>query len=449
MSVAKSALLHRDPTYDYPVIVSGEGIYLYDDRGKSYIDGSAGATNVILGHGRRRIAEAMAEQAETLAYVFSTQFANQPALELADRIASMAPGDLNHVYFVSGGSEANESALKMGRLYHQQRGNPNKRQVIARWRSYHGATLGALSLTGMPWLRRDFDSWLLPFPHIATCYPYRCPFPGCEGKCNLACADDLERTILETGPENVAAFIAEPVGMAGVGASTPPPHYFPHIREICDRHDVLFLVDEVLTGFGRTGKFFAIEHWNVLPDMIVFGKGASSGYCPLGGVLFREKIRDALTDTGSAFPHIFTYVNNPMAARAGLEVLDIIEEENLIERVSEIGHYLFERAEELKRHPIVGEVRGKGLLLALELVKDRITKEPLPASAEVHQRLHRIFMDRGLSCFIVGSSREWKSGDDIRLAPPFIITREQVDDVVRILDEGIAELLKELRICGT
>ncbi len=444
MTEAKSALLHRDPTYHYPVIVRGEGIYLYDDAGKRYIDGGAGATNVTLGHGRRRIVEAMAGQAETLAYVFSTHFANQPAIELAERIASIAPGDLNHVYFVSGGSEGNESALKMVRIYHQQRGNPSKQQVIARWRSYHGGTLGALSLTGMPWLRRNFDSWLLPFPHIETCYPYQCTFQGCEGKCNLTCADELERAILETGPENVAAFIAEPVGMAGVGASTPPPDYFPRIREICDRHDVLFIADEVISGFGRTGRFFAIEHWDVVPDMIVFGKGASSGYSPLGGVLFREKIRDALTETGSAFPHIFTYVNNPVSARAGLEVLDIIEEENLVEHVSKIGEYLFERAEVLKKHPIVGEFRGKGLLFCVELVRDRVSKEPLPASAEVPKRLLRILLQKGLSCITAGSPPEWKGGDDLRLSPPFSITREQVDEIVRILDAGLTELQEEL-----
>ena len=444
MPEAKPALLHRDPTHDYPVIVRGEGIYLFDDAGKRYIDGGAGATNVILGHGSRRIATAMAQQAEKLAYVFSAEFANLPALELADRIASIAPGDLNHVYFVSGGSEGNESALKMVRQYHQQRGNSDKWQVIARWRSYHGATLGALSLTGMPWLRRDFDSWLLPFPHIATCYPYRCAFEGCEGKCNLACADDLEKTILETGPENVAAFIAEPVGMAGIAASAPPPDYYSRIRSICDQYDVLFIADEVISGFGRTGKFFAIEHWDVLPDMIVFGKGASSGYCPLGGVILRDKIREALAETGKAFPHIFTYVNNPVAARAGLEVLDIIEEENMIAHVAEIGEYLSERAGELKKHPIVGEMRGKGLLFGVELVKDRATKEPFPASAAVHKRLHRILMEKGLSCPTVGSSTEWTSGDDFRLSPPFIITREQVDDVVHILDEGITELRQAL-----
>ena len=444
MSKAKPALLHRDPTHEYPVIVRGEGIYLFDDAGKRYIDGSAGATNVILGHGSRRIATAMAEQAEKLAYVFSAQFANPPALELAARIASIAPGDLNHVYFVSGGSEGNESALKMVRQFHQQRGNSDKRQVIARWRSYHGATLGALSLTGIPWLRRDFDSWLLPFPHIATCYPYRCTFEGCEGECNLACADDLEKTILETGPENVAAFIAEPVGMAGVAASMPPPEYYSRIRAICDQYDVLFIVDEVISGWGRTGKFFAIEHWDVLPDMIVFGKGASSGYCPLGGVILRDKIREALAETGKAFPHIFTYVNNPVAASAGLEVLDIIEEENLIAHVAEIGDYLSERAQELKKHPIVGEMRGKGLLFGVELVKDPVTKEPFPASAAVDKRLHRILMEKGLSCATAGSTTGWKSGDDFRLSPPFIITREQVDEVVQILDEGITELRQEL-----
>ena len=441
-----SALLHRDPTYDYPVIIRGDGIYLFDEAGRRYIDGGAGATNVTLGHGCRRIAEAMAEQAETLVYVFSAQFANRPALELADRVASIAPGDLNHVYFVSGGSEGNESALKMARLYHQQRGNPNKQQIIARWRSYHGGTLGALSLTGMPWLRRNFESWLLPFPHIATCYPYRCAFRACDGKCNLACADDLEKTILETGPENVAAFIAEPVGMAGVAASAPPPDYYPRIREICDKYDVLFIADEVISGFGRTGKYFAIEHWDVAPDMIVFGKGASSGYCPLGGVILREKIRDALAETGRAFPHIFTYVNNPVAARAGLEVLDIIEEENLIAHVSEIGSYLFECAEALKKHAIVGEIRGKGLLFGLELVRDRVTREPFPAAAEVQQRLHKFFMHKGLSCPTTGSSLEWKNGDDCRLSPPFIITREQIDEIVSILDEAFVELQKELGV---
>lgn len=446
MSEAKSALLHRDPAYDYPVIVRGEGIYLFDDLGKRYIDGGAGATNVTLGHGRHRIVEAMAEQADTLAYVFSTNFANQPAIELAERIASIAPGDLNHVYFVSGGSEGIESCLKMVRLYQQQRGNPNKQKVIARWRSYHGGTIGALSLTGMPWLRRNFDSWLLPFPHIETCYPYRCKYQGCLGECNLSCADELERTILETGPENVAAFISEPVGMAGVGALAPPPDYFPRIREICDKYEVLLIMDEVISGFGRTGKFFAIEHWDVIPDLIVFGKGASGGYSPLGGVLLRSKISDALKETCSAFPHIFTYVNNPVSARAGLEVLDIIEEENLVEHVSEIGGYLFERAELLKRHPIVGEIRGKGLLFCLELVKDRVTKEPFPASFEISRRLHKCLMHKGLSCIIVGSAPEWKSGDDIRLSPPFNITRDQVEEIVGILDEGLFELQQELSV---
>ena len=443
MAEKTSALFHRDPTYDYPVIVRGEGIYLYDEADRRYIDGGAGATNVTLGHGRQRIADAMAEQAGRLAYVFSARFANQPALELADRIAAIAPGDLNHVYFVSGGSEANESALKLVRLYHQEHGKHDKRLVIARWRSYHGATLGALSLTGNPALRKNFDSWLLPFPHIDTCYPYRCTF-GCGGTCNLACADDLEETILECGPENVAAFIAEPIGMAGAAASVPPPDYFPRIREICDRHDVLFIVDEVISGFGRAGKFFAIEHWDVLPDMVAFGKGASSGYCPLGGVIFNDRMREAVTKSGKSFPHIFTYVNNPVAARAGLEVLDIIEEENMVAQVSGAGDYLFERAAELKKHPIVGDMRGKGLLFNMELVKDRDTKEPFAASTELNKRLNRILMQKGLSCATEGASVEWKSGDDCRLTPPFVITRKQIDDVVDILDEGLTELQEEL-----
>lgn len=441
MSGTPSALFHRDPTYTYPVIVRGDGIYLYDEAGKRYIDGGAGATNVTLGHGSERIAAAMAQQAGQLAYVFSARLANQPAIEFANRIAAIAPGDLNHVYFVSGGSEANESALKLVRLYHQERGNGDKRLVISRWRSYHGATLGALSLTGIPSLRKNFDSWLLPFPHIEACYPYRCPL-GCEGSCNLACADALEQAILESGPENVAAFIADPIGPAAV--SVPPPDYYPRIREICDQYDVLFIVDEVITGFGRTGKFFAIEHWDTLPDMITFGKGASSGYCPLGGVILTDRIREVVTESGNSFPHIFTYVNNPVATRVGLEVLDIIEEENMIARVAEAGDQLFARAAQLKKHSIVGDVRGKGLLLGLELVKDQATKEPFPPSMEVNKRLNRIFIQKALSCATGGASTEWTSSDDLLLSPPFIITGPQIDELIQIIDEGLAELQEEL-----
>ena len=437
-------LLHRDPTQHYPVMVRGEGIYLYDADGRRYVDGTAGATNVTLGHGRGRIADAMAQQARQLAYCFSTQFTNEPALQLAQRLAALAPGDLNHVYFVSGGSEAIETAIKLARMYHLQRGAAGKHKVIARWRSYHGATLGALSLTGLVGMRTPYAPWLAPFPHIASCYPYRCTFAGCAGSCNLSCAGELERAIQQEGAENVAAFVAEPVVMGAIAAGAAPPEYFREIRAICDRYDVLFIADEIITGMGRTGTWFAIEHSGVVPDMITFAKGISSGYSPLGGVLFGDRIRAELTARGGPFPHIFTAVNNPVAARAGLEVLDILEEEGVLRHVQELGRYLAPRWEQLGSHPLVGETRGLGLLWGLELVRDKATHEPFPAAERVSPRLSKLLLDRGVSLAVQAGCHDFVSGDDVRFSPPLIITREQVDEVLAILAACLDELAAEL-----
>ena len=440
---SKTALLHQDPNYAFPVLVRGDGIYLYDETGNRYIDGIAGAGNVTLGHGRRRIAEAMSEQAESLGYCFSAHFSNRVALDLARRLALLAPGNLNHAYFVSGGSEGIETALKLAYLYHLGRGNGQKQLVISRWGGYHGATLGALSVSGTT-ARSPFSNWLLPFPHIAPCYPYRCSFAGCEGQCNLACARELEKAILQSGPENVAAFVAEPVVLGGVAIGVPPPDYLPLIREICDKYDVLFIADEVITGFGRTGKLFAVEHWDTVPDMIVFAKGISSGYIPLGGVLFSDGIREVLDSADQGLPHVFTSVNNPIAMKVGATVLDIIEEEDILQHVTEVGDYLLESVLGLQKHSMVGEVRGKGLMLGMELVRNRDTKEPFDPSLGVHARMRRILLEKGLSAGASGGAADWKQGDDLRLHPPLIITREQVDKVVSIIDEGLAKLQREL-----
>ena len=438
------ALLHRDPTQHYPVAVRGEGIYLYDDSGRRYVDGTAGATNVTLGHGRSRIADAMAEQARQLAYCFSTQFTNQPALRLAERLGELAPGDLNHVYFVSGGSEAIETAIKLARIYHLQRGATGKHKVIARWRSYHGATLGALSLTGLVNMRTPYASWLAAFPHIAACYPYRCGFAGCEGTCNLTCAHELERTILQEGAENVAAFVAEPVVMGALAAGAAPPEYFQEVRAICDRHDVLFIADEIITGMGRTGTYFAIEHSGVVPDIITFAKGISSGYSPLGGVLFADRIRSQLTKRGGPFPHIFTAVNNPVSARAGLEVLDILEEERILEHVRELGRHIAPRWQRFAEHPLVGEARGLGLLWGLELVRDKATGEPFAADQRVTPRLSKLLLDQGVSLAVQTGCYDFVLGDDVRFTPPLIITREQVDEVLGVLEAGLDTLAAAL-----
>jgi adenosylmethionine-8-amino-7-oxononanoate aminotransferase len=443
--MSHNPLFHRDPHHSYPVVVRGEGVYLYTDDGHRFIDGTAGAGNVTLGHGRRRIVEAMADQSSTLAYCFSAFYTNKPAMELATRIAAVAPIDDGRVYLVSGGSEAIETAFKLARQYHLLRGKGQKQQVISRWRSYHGASLGALAATGMPQMRAPFVSWLADFPHIDPCYPYRCALEGCAGTCNLACARQLEKTILEAGPENVSAFVAEPVVMAGVAAGVPPPEYFVQIRAICDKYDVLFIADEVITGFGRTGRYFAIEHWDgVRPDFIVFGKGASSGYMPLGGVVMDGKIASGFAAAGEFFQHVFTYVNNPVAARVCLEVMDIIEEEGILAHATETGAYLQARARELSAHPIVGDIRGLGLTLGIELVKDRETGAPFPAGEKVSQRLCRLALTRGLSVSGASGGADWIDGDDLRFYPPLVISREEIDLSLGIIDESLSQLEEEL-----
>ena len=448
MTATDQALLHRDPNYPYPVLVKGEGIYFYDEAGKRYIDGTAGAGNVTLGHGRAAIVDAMAHQGRELAYCFSTFFTNRPALDYARRLAELAPGPLNHVYFVSGGSEGVETAIKLARFYHLQRGKAQKYQIIGRWRGYHGATLGALAATGMPGLRAPFEPYLPAFPHIASCYPYRCPFAGCQDQCNLTCARQLEETIRQVGADNIAAFIAEPVVMAGIAAGAPPPDYYPLIRQICDAHDILFIADEIITGFGRTGALFAIEHWDTSPDMITFGKGASSGYSPLGGVLLTDEMQQGLAQQGQALPHVFTYVNNPVAMRAGLAVLDLMEEEGIVEHAAQMGAYLQEKAQHLRRHPSVGQVRGKGLLLGIELVQDRQTRQPFPPEWGVSRRVPQLTLEGGLALSGTSGGADWVEGDDLRFYPPLIITREQIDEALAIIDESLGLLEGELRQQG-
>jgi len=437
------ALFHRDSTYNYPVLVRGEGIYIFDKNDNRYIDGSAGAGNVTLGHSRPSIVKVMSEQANRLAYCFSTFFTNEPALELAQRISNLTPRELNHVYFVSGGSEAIEAAMKIARQYQVLRGKGQKHLILSRWGSYHGATLGALALTGTPEMRSHFSPWLPAFPKVTPCYPYRCSFRGCEGQCNLKCAENLEQVILQAGPENVAAFVAEPVVLAKIAAGIPPPDYFPLIREICDKYDVLLIVDEVLTGFGRTGRYFAIEHWNTVPDMIVFGKGISSGYSPLGGVVFKDYICDIFRQQKKTFDHVHTYVDNPVAMRVGLAVLDAIKKENILNHVEKTGHHLRSRAQALSKHPSVGEVRSIGLLLGIELVKNKDTGEPFPASLQIHKNLSKILLDKGLAVATSGGKGSF-IGDDIRFYPPLTITREQINESLDIMDEGLTELESNL-----
>lgn len=435
-------LFHRDPTYDYPVVERASGIYMYTEDGRRIIDGISGAGNVTLGHGRERIAAVLAEQAHKLAYCFSAFFTNRPALELADRVTATTPEGMNHAYFVSGGSEAIETAIKLARQYHLLGGKTGKHLVLSRERSYHGASIGALSATGLPGLRTPFSAWLTNAPRIAPCYPYRCELPGCTGTCNLACAQQLEDTIETVGADQVAAFVAEPVVMAGMAAQPAAADYLAEIRRICDAHDILFIADEIISGYGRTGRQWAMEHDGIAPDIIAFGKGASSGYASLGGIVFHDRIAEAFQREKASFAHIFTYVNNPLASRVGLEVLDIMAEERIVEHACEIGAYALEQAEGLQRHACVGEVRGRGLMVGIELVRDADTKASFSPQAKVAQRASLLCQARGL--FVSGvTAADFGGGDDLRFYPPLIITKQQVDEALQIIDEALWQLEQE------
>jgi adenosylmethionine-8-amino-7-oxononanoate aminotransferase len=440
------AVLHRDLKKSYPTIVRGEGVWLHDADGRRYLDAAGGAAVVTIGHGVKEVARAIAEQAERVAYTYIANFTNEPLERLAARLTALAPAGLSKVYFVSGGSEAAETALKLARQHHLLRGNTRKYRVVSRWQAYHGNTIGALSMSGRTQWFRDFRPYVLDFPHIAPCHCYRCPFDLAYPDCGVRCATDLERVIRQEGAESIAAFIAEPIVGTSGAALTPPAEYFRIVREICDRHDILFIADEVITGFGRTGKPFAIEHWGVVPDLVLVGKGISSGYAPLGGVLVRDKVVETFRATGASPFLPFTFAGNPLSCAAGLAVLDYAERHRLFARAGAMGAELFDRLRaKIGGSPLVGEIRGKGLLAGIELVADRATKRPFPAEAGVGRRVMAAALARGV-VVLAGQPGlvDGIAGDHVLLAPPYVIEREEIATVVDVLATALAEVEAEL-----
>ncbi|BAS26511.1 aminotransferase class III [Limnochorda pilosa] len=439
-------LFYRDLRRPLREIVRGEGVYLYDTEGRRYLDGCAGSLAANIGHGNRRVAEVLRRQAERVAFTHLSRFTNGPAIELADWIAERAPGDLSRVYFVSGGSEATETALKLARQYFVDRDGPEtpRWKVIARRSSYHGNTLGALSMTGHRARRSPYEPLLNAFPHAAPAYCYRCPFGLEPSSCRLRCATDVEETLLREGPETVAAVIAEPVVGAAAGALVPPDGYWQRLREICDRYGVLLIADEVMTGFGRTGRLFAVEHWNVVPDLLVLAKGMSAGYTPIGAVVAREPVWATLRDRSGRFVHGHTYGANPLSCAASLEVQRILEEEGLVERAEAMGRVLLGLLRErLGSHPLVGDVRGLGLMVGVELVADRVTREPFPSSWGVASRAGLAAERRGLVVY-PGSGAHEGRGDHVLIGPPFIIDATQVEELADLLEESLNDLAGEL-----
>ena len=437
-------VFYRNPTKYYPTVDRAEGVYIYDREGKAYIDGSGGAAVVNIGHGVKEIEKAMLKQASRIAFTHGTHFTSEAAMELAEKIVGMCPKGLSRVYFLSGGSEAVETAVKMARQYQVDRSSPLKFKVISRWASYHGNTLGALALSGHTGRRRYYQPLIQHTPHIVPAYCYRCPYGLTPKKCAIECADDLEKAILYEGPDSVSAFIAEPVVGATAGVLVPKDGYFQRIREICDRYDVLLIVDEVMSGVGRTGKNWAIDHWKVVPDMIVAAKGLASGYTPLYVVVAREEIHRTIKEKNGIFVHGHTYSQNPLSCAIGVAVLDYIGAQDLVRASAKKGKYLLEKLKTLYRHPIVGDVRGLGLFAGVEFVRDRKTKEPFGPKKRLNVLIGNRAFAKGLITYPGGGGADGVRGDHILLAPPFIITKTQMDRIVEILDESIYEISAEI-----
>ncbi len=438
-SLIQSSVLYRDLGRAYPTIVRGEGVYLWDTEGRRYIDGSGGSSAVTsIGHGVQEIADAMAAQARKVAFVPMHLFTSEPLEALAEAIGKFAPADLNRVWFVSGGSEATENAAKLARQYWLERGQPSKSIVIGRWQSFHGNTMGSMAFGGHTIRRRKYVPMFNEASHLPPMYCYRCHFKQTYPSCDTYCADYLERLVRMQGPENVAAFIAEPVVGATLGAVPPVPEYFPKIREICDRNEILFIADEVMTGFGRTGANFAVDHWGVVPDLIATAKGVSGGYIPLGAVIVRDEIIQAFEKNGSNFVGGHTYSGHPVAAAVGLAVLRYIQEHDLVRNAREVGAHLLAGLRELQaRHPIIGDVRGLGMMVGLEFVADRATRAPFPAEREVARAIALEALPRGLVTYPGTGSVDGVLGDHTKLTPPLILTRAQADEIVAILDAAI------------
>ncbi len=443
----QSAVFYRDINSAPSLIVRGAGVYLEDATGRRYLDGNASAGVVGIGHGRTEITQAIAEAGEKITFVYGGTFTHPWQEDLAKAILGIAPHNMEAVYFVSGGSEANESALKLARQYFVECGKSQKYKVIARWQSFHGVTLATLSLSGRTSWRSLYSPYLLQVKHIFPPYEYRCPLCVGKGGCSLACADDLERAILLEGPETVAAFFAEPIGGTSATGIVPHPDYYARVREICDRCDVLFVADEVLCGYGRCGRPFAIQHWNVEPDIMTLGKGIGSGYAPLGAMVVSEKVLEPFRKGSGRFVHGFTYSGMPMSCFVGLKVFEIMEREGLFERAAVVGRTLFEKLQSLaQRHRVIGEIRGKGLLVGIEFVTNQETREPFMKESGFAARVAAAMRQRGVIVGIgIPLANFGKDGDHIQISPPFIISERDIDTIVNTLDESLAEVTASIR----
>ncbi len=443
-SNAGSAVFPRHTKGTFPTAVAGEGCYLIDADGKRYLDGSGGAAVSCLGHSDTEVVDAIKAQLEQLAFAHTGFFTSAPAEALAERLIDLAPDGLDKVYYVSGGSEAVEAAIKLARQYMIETGQETRHRLIARRQSYHGNTLGALGAGGNMWRRAPFQPLLSEGSHIAPCFPYRDKADDETLEAyGLRAANALEHEILRLGPETVMGFIAEPVVGATLGAVAAAPGYFKRIREICDQYGILLILDEVMCGMGRTGSLFACEQEGITPDIATIAKGLGAGYQPIGAMLCSNKIYAAIENGTGFFQHGHTYLGHPAACAGSLAVVNAIIDRWLLARVNTQGERLHAALEaRLSQHPNIGDVRGRGLFRGVEIVEDRETKAPFDPSRRIHARVKALALEAGLICYPMGGTIDGQRGDHVLLAPPFIISDNEIDELVDKLAGAVDDAIR-------
>ncbi len=427
-------VFYRRMGKNHPLIVGGEGVYLYDEDGNRYLDGSGGALVATIGHGVESVAQAMGKQAEKAAYIHATMFTSEVIEEYTAELAKVTPLPDAKFYPLSSGSEAIEGAMKLARQIQVERGEKQRHLVISRWQSYHGASLGALAVTGKPKMRTLYEPMFKDMPKVHPPYCYRCPFGLTYPECEMRCAHALEEEIQQLGPENVAAFLAEPISGATLGGVVPPAEYWPIIQEICRSYGVLLIDDEVMSGMGRTGKWFAAEHFDIEADIITMGKGLAGGYFPLGIVAVRGEHVDLIAKGKGDFDHGGTYSHHAVGAAAALATLQFIQEHGLVEHVARCGEYLGKGLHErLGDLPMVGDIRGMGLMWGVELVQDKKSKEPFDPALHFSRKLGDGAFAQGLIIYPGSGTVDYTSGDHFMIGPPFVITEEQIDEILDVL----------------
>lgn len=441
---------YRNPARNYPVIDRTAGVYIHDEKGQQFIDFGSGIGVTAIGGGVRAVVDKITQQLEKSTFAFNGYFSNRPRIELSQQLVELCPPGMGKVIFSCSGSEANEVAIKIARQFQQECGYEQKTKVISRQLSYHGNTCGSLSVSDRPSWQSNFQPYLHSFPKISAPYCYRCPlnleYPSCE----LRCAQELDDVIQAEGPDTVSAFIAEPIIGTTVAGVTPPPEYYPIIRSICDKHKVLFIADEVITGLGRTGANFGLDHWSVSPDIITTGKGLAGGYAPLSATVVSETIYDTIVQGTGAHTQGFTFSGNPLSCAAGLAVVEYVKDHDLVEKARVHGNYLSQRLDELREIDIVGDVRGRGMFHGIEFVRDNSSqsnhKEPFPVEQQLTPRIVERAFQKGL--IVIGGMpgcADGVHGDQLQISPALVFSEKELDLALQLLREAIEEVRNEIK----